>query len=79
MEVNNFVSVDFETQVFIMVLNIMKFSTRIISQKGGGGGGGGKGKITGLWFAWVDQYPGWHYAKCDYLTSLKSQNFLCQP
>ena len=39
MEVNNFVSVDFQTQVFIMVLNIMKFSTRIISQKGGGGGG----------------------------------------
>ena len=37
MEVNNFVSVDFQTQVFIMVLNIMKFSTRIISQKGGGG------------------------------------------
>ena len=39
MEVNNFVSVDFQTQVFIMVLNIMKFSTRIISQKGGGGRG----------------------------------------
>ena len=38
MEVNNFVSVDFQTQVFIMVLNIMKFSTRIISQKGGGRG-----------------------------------------
>ena len=42
MEVNNFVSVDFQTQVFIMVLNIMKFSTRIISQKGGGGGRGGR-------------------------------------
>ena len=35
MEVNNFVSVDFQTQVFIMVLNIMKFSTRIISQSTG--------------------------------------------
>ena len=42
MEVNNFVSVDFQTQVFIMVLNIMKFSTRIISQKGGGEGSGTK-------------------------------------
>ena len=44
MEVNNFVSVDFQTQVFILVLNIMKFSTRIISQKGGGGEGSGTKK-----------------------------------
>ena len=47
MEVNNFVSVDFETQVFIMVLNIMKFSTRIISQKGGGRGAVRKSNSTG--------------------------------
>ena len=30
-------------------------------------------------YATMPTYPGFHYSKCEYLTSLKSQNFFCQP
>ena len=41
LEVNNFVSVDFQTQISIWLLISINFCTRIINKKGGGGGGGG--------------------------------------
>ena len=43
------------------------------------GEAGGTEKIDELWFARGFQSPGWHYAKCDHLNSLKSQNVLCHP
>ena len=36
-------------------------------------------KIAGLWFARGVQSPSLNYAKCDHLTSLKSQKFFCRP
>ena len=53
LEVNNFVSVDFQTQISIRFLISMKFCTRIINKKKGGGGGVRKCNSADIF--WMEQ------------------------